>query len=470
MLSPIPVDSAPVLTVNTPSAASAPLDCEAAPSSGAPSGEFADFLDSLGGEPAPFVPPAAVALRGEMIIAPAQDSVPVLPVLLWRLSEQFQKSAPLASCEAVVESEAAEIGTEVDEPDVAAARDSLPGDAFQPHFFPPAAVVPPPVAPAPAAVIPDAKFPGPDAKTPSPIPAVVASPSAPSTAPVFSHAAVPSVMQPAERAGEELPSADENPPAYGLRSHAFSLSEKQPAQITASLSTDTRGERRSFGRENKNTSQLADFKVETKPSSDAGTARAYEQSSMSSTPATFAVPVAASRPSETTASPAPVAAARLVERVAEVAERLASRPAEPVAISIQLDDTHRVDVRVSMREGRVHADFRSDSPEVRAALSHAWEGFARSREGAAQKWADPVFSPIETSPSAVAPVASASDARADSGLAGSGQEQSRRHAPESRPETFFSSRVRPADGTAAVSPSVPESHRPDVSRLLSAVA
>lgn len=164
-----------------------------------------------------------------------------------------------------------------------------------------------------------------------------------------------------------------------------------------------------------------------------------------------------------------------MERVAEVAENLSANPSEPMSLSIQLDDTHRVDVRVTMRDGRVHAAFRSDSPEVRAALSSAWEGFVRSRDGAEQRWAEPVFAPLNSStPAAPSLLAAApvSDARSEAGLAGSGQEQPHRQQQAREPSDVFPGvRSRAAAFAAPVSlPVQPAAPRPDSSRHLSAVA
>lgn len=197
---------------------------------------------------------------------------------------------------------------------------------------------------------------------------------------------------------------------------------------------------------------------------------------MSSSSATFVPPAAADvRASETMTAPAPAAAVRLVERVAEVSEHLSANPSEPMSLSIQLDDTHRVDVRISMRDGQVHTAFRSDSPEVRAALSSAWDGFVRSRDAAEQRWAEPVFASLGSStPAAPSLLAAApvSDARSEAGLAGSGQEQHRQqHAPEPRAENFPGTRSRTAAFASPASISAqPAATRTDSSRHLSAVA
>ncbi len=188
---------------------------------------------------------------------------------------------------------------------------------------------------------------------------------------------------------------------------------------------------------------------------------------MSSATATLAPAVAVARPAEVVTSAPAGDAVRLIERVVEATGNLSSRPSGPVSLSIQLDDTHRVDVRVALHDGKVHASFRSDSSEVRAALSAAWQDFARSPERAGQNWAEPVFG------AAGAPASPpASESRAETGFAGHGHDQSsRRHSPDSRGETLAGGPVRPSGLTAPSSvPSTSSVSRAETSRHLSVVA
>ena len=145
-------------------------------------------------------------------------------------------------------------------------------------------------------------------------------------------------------------------------------------------------------------------------------------------PATpVATPVATPAPSLSPASLA-TEAVRMVERVNEVADHLAAHPAERVTVRIDLDDSHRVDVHVAMRGGRVHTDFRSDSPEIHAALSAAWDDFSRGDQGSRHRWADPVFS----APAAGAQLneAAATDPKGGSGSFDLGRETPRRETAE----------------------------------------
>jgi hypothetical protein len=243
-----------------------------------------------------------------------------------------------------------------------------------------------------------------------------------------------------------------------------------PAQISAPTVSSFDGKDNYGESKNKNRSQPIESKLDTTLVTDGGTARAYEQLSMSSSPASFAPTVSPTRSADAPA----VSAVRLVERVAEVAAHLAARPNEPVSLSIQLDDTHHVDVRVSMRAGQIHTAFRSDSPEVRQALATAWEGFVKSRDAIEQSWAEPVFASIgSASPvtSSIAPVLMTSEARGESNLLGSGQDAPRQHTPDRRAELFSMTHSRGSMLAAPVVPvSSPDHSRPDTSLHLSVLA
>ena len=50
-------------------------------------------------------------------------------------------------------------------------------------------------------------------------------------------------------------------------------------------------------------------------------------------------------------------------------------------------------VRVELRGGAVHTDFRTDSPELRAALNREWQAVARQSPDQLRQFVEPVFSP-----------------------------------------------------------------------------
>jgi hypothetical protein len=139
----------------------------------------------------------------------------------------------------------------------------------------------------------------------------------------------------------------------------------------------------------------------------------------------------------------------MVEKVSEVAEHLASNPAEQVTVRIDLDATHRVDVHVSMRGGQVHADFRSDSADMRAALASAWNEFSQQREGTDRQWAAPVFSTLAApvAASSITPAAQSSEASLSFSQ---GQDSANRQAAEREAQTQgIAKAIRPAANAAA---------------------
>lgn len=56
-----------------------------------------------------------------------------------------------------------------------------------------------------------------------------------------------------------------------------------------------------------------------------------------------------------------------------------------------------LNVRVELREGIVHTDFRTDSPGLREALAREWQAVAAAAPGHLQRFLDPVFSPASPS-------------------------------------------------------------------------
>jgi hypothetical protein len=56
-----------------------------------------------------------------------------------------------------------------------------------------------------------------------------------------------------------------------------------------------------------------------------------------------------------------------------------------------------LNVRVELRDGVVHTDFRTDSPGLREALAKEWQAVAAAAPGHLQRFLDPVFSPASPS-------------------------------------------------------------------------
>ena len=205
----------------------------------------------------------------------------------------------------------------------------------------------------------------------------------------------------------------------------------------------------------KNSNQAAESKEDKKSTVGDGIRRAYELPSMSTTTPVFQAPTASVQnlgPVNATSPVAPTVAStavRMVEKVSEVAEHLASNPAEQVTVRIDLDATHRVDVHVSMRGGQVHADFRSDSADMRAALASAWNEFSQKREGTDRQWAAPVFSPMGA-PAAASSFTPAAQANEASLSFSQGQDSANRQAAEREAQTQgMAKAIRPAASIAA---------------------
>ena len=54
-------------------------------------------------------------------------------------------------------------------------------------------------------------------------------------------------------------------------------------------------------------------------------------------------------------------------------------------------------VRVEIRDGAVHTDFHTDSPELRSALSREWQALAAQSPEQLRRYLEPVFSPAPSS-------------------------------------------------------------------------
>jgi hypothetical protein len=206
----------------------------------------------------------------------------------------------------------------------------------------------------------------------------------------------------------------------------------------------------------KNNNQDAEFKEDKKSTVGDGIRRAYELPSMSTTTPVFQAPTTATvqtlGPVNANSPVAPTVAStavRMVEKVSEVAEHVTANPAEQVTVRIDLDATHRVDVHVSMRGGQVHADFRSDSADMRAALASAWNEFSQKREGTDRQWAAPVFSTL-ASPGATSSFTPAVQSSEASLSFSQGQDSANRQAAEREAQTQgMPKALRPATSAAA---------------------
>ena len=124
-----------------------------------------------------------------------------------------------------------------------------------------------------------------------------------------------------------------------------------------------------------------------------------------SSPVAQAAAIAPDTKTDTTLPPAVVltsTAHRAVEAVLDVTERFAARDQHSVNLQFTIGGSD-LDVRVEMRGSEVHTTFRTDSPELRAALSNEWQSVTRQPgEDRSVRLAAPVFSSGNGSPSATA--------------------------------------------------------------------
>ncbi|HEX2101131.1 MAG TPA: hypothetical protein VHF69_10730 [Candidatus Synoicihabitans sp.] len=93
-------------------------------------------------------------------------------------------------------------------------------------------------------------------------------------------------------------------------------------------------------------------------------------------------------------------ATRAIEQVLHTAELM--RGADRTGVNLRLDfgESGPLSVHITLREGRVHTLFRSDSPELRETLTNAWNQFAQRPEFAAVL-EEPVLLPLrQTNPTA----------------------------------------------------------------------
>ena len=210
-----------------------------------------------------------------------------------------------------------------------------------------------------------------------------------------------------------------------------------------------------------NINQEPDSKGFKKSDLGDGIRRAYELPSMTAAAPVFQPQTASVQVLGPVNANSPVAptvastAVRMVEKVSEVADHLATHPAEQVTVRIDLDATHRVDVHVSMRGGQVHADFRSDSPDMRAALASAWNEFSQKRDGSERQWAAPVFAPL-AAPATASNFSSNQQTSDGSASYGAGQDSANRQAAERAAQAqALAALGGPARGAASVSAPAP---------------
>lgn len=86
-------------------------------------------------------------------------------------------------------------------------------------------------------------------------------------------------------------------------------------------------------------------------------------------------------------------ASAVVREVAELTHDFRMRERSSVEVKFNFKDETELSVRLSYRDGDVRTTFRTDSPELRAALTREWQGFVAGAalEPRGHRIADPVF-------------------------------------------------------------------------------
>jgi|GEM_PF-6338756 len=146
----------------------------------------------------------------------------------------------------------------------------------------------------------------------------------------------------------------------------------------------------------------------------------------------------------TTAAPEPTGqsfAGRAVETVTNLAEAqfsVSMQRSGSVQLRLQFGGED-LSVRVAIRDGAVHADFRTDSAPLRAALEQEWQAVKAASPEHLQRFAEPVFSP-----------ASGGEPRASSGQGDQPQQHARSQQSPADPDAQ-SQHQRPAREPAAAS-------------------
>jgi len=84
-------------------------------------------------------------------------------------------------------------------------------------------------------------------------------------------------------------------------------------------------------------------------------------------------------------------APRLVQEIRQIADRISVVDRNSVEMRFDFSATDRLSVRVEYRDGIVHTTFRTDSAELRDAISHEWQGQAAADQRP-YRMAEPVYS------------------------------------------------------------------------------
>jgi hypothetical protein len=89
-------------------------------------------------------------------------------------------------------------------------------------------------------------------------------------------------------------------------------------------------------------------------------------------------------------------AARTVEQVLHAADLMRASERSGVQLRLDFGESGPLNVQITLRQGRVHTFFRSDSADVRNTLAQAWDSFAHRGDIAVLPLAEPVMLPLRS--------------------------------------------------------------------------
>ncbi len=148
-------------------------------------------------------------------------------------------------------------------------------------------------------------------------------------------------------------------------------------------------------------------------------------------------------------------ARRAVETVTNVVEAQAISKLQPVpSVQLKFKIGHEdLAVRVALRDGVVHTEFRTDSPELRAALQQEWKAVAAQPESA-MRYLEPVVSAASSSQGGTNSFAQQQQQQSPGQSAAQQQQQQQQHSQSRAAAEFFGSVSRstpfqPREGGAA---------------------
>jgi hypothetical protein len=93
-------------------------------------------------------------------------------------------------------------------------------------------------------------------------------------------------------------------------------------------------------------------------------------------------------------------ASRTMEHVMRTAELMRATDRAGVQLRLDFGESGPLSVQITLRHGRVHTLFRSDSPELRDSIASAWTSFAQRSDSNGVSLAEPVLLPLRAAASA----------------------------------------------------------------------